>query len=94
LWQFVDVGAAHFILLDSNLDLKANSKQYLWLESELKTTSRNKFLIVLLHHPLFSAEGAQPEWFDYKEDLLSLLEKYKVDAVITGHDHNSSFAPI
>ncbi|MBF0473661.1 MAG: metallophosphoesterase [Nitrospirae bacterium] len=88
LWQSVDVGSAHFVLLDSNLDLKMNSKQYIWLENDLKTAPKDKFLIVMLHHPPFSVAAHGGEFLDFKDALLYLIEKYKVDAVITGHDHN------
>ncbi|MCX5693616.1 MAG: metallophosphoesterase [Candidatus Omnitrophica bacterium] len=79
----------YFILLDSNLNFKKGSLQYRWLESELENARLSaKPVIVVLHHPVFSAGEGYLENNGLKDSLLSLFEKYKVKAVFSGHEHN------
>lgn len=79
----------YFIMLDSNLDLKTNSLQYYWLESELKKiTETHRPIIVVLHHPVFSVGGYYFEDLGLKNYLVPLFEKYKVAIVFSGHEHN------
>jgi predicted phosphodiesterase len=87
-WYAVDHEGIHFIVLDSNSDLKPGSAQYRWFLSDLKRLpDRIKFRIVIFHHPLFSAgERAQDEQ-NLREVLLSLFQRYRVCVVFTGHDH-------
>jgi tartrate-resistant acid phosphatase type 5 len=62
------------------------AQQYAWLESELKSSSGADWLIVVGHYPLFSVgeNGDQPAM---QKAIQALLEEYKVDAYISGHDH-------
>lgn len=87
-WQSVDVGYAHFILLDSNLDLSPSSQQYKWFENELINAPKNRFLIVMMHHPMFSVGLYDQKIEEIKRELLALIERYKVDVVISGHVHS------
>jgi 3',5'-cyclic AMP phosphodiesterase CpdA len=79
----------YFILLDSNLSLKPGSVQYRWLEAQLESArSSAKPVIVILHHPVFSAGEGYFEGTGLKDYLPALFEKYKVKAVFSGHEHN------
>ena len=85
-----DFANAHFICLDSNgwIDKGPGSKQYAWLQEELKKPRQTTWTFVIFHHPLFSAHATRSinrlRW-DWGELLLD--PAHKVDAVLTGHDH-------
>ena len=60
--------------------------QMRWIETTLANT-KEPWKIVFGHHPVYSAalRGGTPELISR---LVPLLEKYKVQAYICGHDHN------
>jgi predicted phosphodiesterase len=84
-WYTVDFEKIHFIVLNSNSSLSRRSKQYKWLESDLKKNTTN-FVVLIFHHPLFSCgpHGGSPQ---LRASLTPLFQKYKVDMVFNGHDH-------
>jgi 3',5'-cyclic AMP phosphodiesterase CpdA len=66
--------------------LKGKADQQLaWIEDTLKQSTA-QWLFVGGHYPVYSGgeHGNTPE---LDKDLLPLLEKYKVDAYLCGHDH-------
>jgi 3',5'-cyclic AMP phosphodiesterase CpdA len=79
---FFDYQDTRIISLNSNLMRK---EQVPWIDSVL-ANNPNKWTVITFHHPIFS--GANDR--DNKElrDLWKpLFDKYKVDLVLTGHDH-------
>lgn len=78
-------GDVRFYLLDSNKDFWKFFAQRKWLKMEL-SKSTAKWNVVVLHHPLYSVKGKinnlMPRLF-----FNSLLEEYKVDLVLQGHEH-------
>jgi len=88
-WYSVERQGIHFIVLDSNAELQVGSAQYQWLESDLRgIKDETKFKIVIFHHPLFGVSMHQEDEKGLKPILMPLLEKYGVNAVFSGHDHN------
>lgn len=86
-----DYGNVHFSVLDSQageerefapdmLDL-----QKAWLDNDLKTTDK-LWKIVLIHRPLYHNRAVDSDG-DLREAFIPLIDKYKVDAVFSGHDH-------
>lgn len=75
-----------FIILDSSLDLKPRSPQYLWL---LRTLKDSPFAakIVILHRPLFSS-GYHGGDADLALILPATFAGKGVVAVFSGHDHD------
>jgi len=64
-----------------------SAQQLHWLEQALAASTAN-WKFVMGHHPIYSsglAHGNQPELI---EQLLPLLQKYKVNAYFAGHDHD------
>lgn len=59
--------------------------QYAWLEREL-ARSKAHWKVVIGHHPVFSggSHGGAPV---LQRELQPLLEKYHVDAYLSGHNH-------
>ena len=83
-WYSTVVGPALFIGLDSNL--VRSQAQTDWLESTLDGAD-TPWVIVAMHHPAYSVgvhgstEQVQTRW-------VPLFEKYGVDLVLAGHDHD------
>ncbi|MFC0181848.1 Calcineurin-like phosphoesterase [Pseudarcicella hirudinis] len=69
-----------------------STAQKQWLEKLLANNSPNiKWKLVVGHHPLFTATEKRRESYDtraIRATLKPLLDKYKVDAYICGHDHD------
>ena len=79
---FFDYQDTRFILLNSNTN---QQEQVPWLESVLKDNP-NKWTIVTFHHPIFSTANERDNQ-ELREMWKPLLDKYKVDLVLQGHDH-------
>ncbi|XP_046842271.1 tartrate-resistant acid phosphatase type 5-like [Xenia sp. Carnegie-2017] len=60
--------------------------QMQWINEILNKSNAN-YLIFIGHHPLYSA-GQHGNTECLHNKLLHLLKQYKVDAYISGHDHN------
>ncbi len=69
-----------------------STAQKLWLEKTLSNRSPNiKWKIVVGHHPLYTATLKRRESYDtraVRNSLKGILDKYKVDAYLCGHDHS------
>lgn len=78
----INIQQLRLVVLNSNKNIE---EQAVWLEEVLKH-NRQKWLIVAFHHPIYSVsrgtvnEGIYQNW-------KPLLENYKVDLVLQGHDH-------
>jgi predicted MPP superfamily phosphohydrolase len=87
-WYSVNWNGIHFIVLDTKADTRQGSEQYVWLENNLKDArSKTDFIVVIMHHPPFS-EGRYNDYLHLRETVVTLFEKYGVDVVFSGHDHN------
>ncbi len=80
---------ARFLVLDSNLYSFALTDQTAWIERELTQAvqdARIRHIFVVMHHPPFSTSihGGNGE---LREMWTPLFEKYRVEAVFSGHDH-------
>ncbi|MGD0336747.1 MAG: metallophosphoesterase [Candidatus Omnitrophota bacterium] len=88
-WYYVDKNHIRFIVLDSNAQLSCGSEQYIWFENALRSGGGIDFLIVLLHHPFFTTAARHiPDERGLLPVIMPLLEKYRVDAVFSGHNHD------
>jgi hypothetical protein len=81
-----DVGNAHFTVLDSNAGTAPGTAQHTFVEADLAaTTAQWKF--VVFHHPVYSS-GSHGGNLALQENLVPLFDRYAVDLVLTGHDHD------
>ncbi len=88
-WYSVDIGDIHLCILDAYSSLVADSEQYRWLLSDLQQRKpQTRFTIILLHPPLFSVGRHLGGDEQLRSALLPLLERFRVNAVFSGHDHN------
>ena len=65
---------------------KYQMKQKLWIQKKLEN-STSKWKFVCGHYPILS-NGPHIISLELQNYLMPLLEKYKVDFYISGHDHN------
>ncbi len=88
------MGMAKWVILDSNV---MDDTQIDWLTQELNTTDpRIPYLVVVVHIAPFiefwdpiTWERGESHWNDYVRDrMVPLFERYGVDLVISGHQHN------
>ena len=64
---------------------EAKNAQVQWLDSVLSSNTK-KWTTITLHYPIFStAKGRDNR--ELREALQPLMDKYKVDLVLQGHDH-------
>ena len=77
------------IVLDSTIPIGKRDRQYRFLEKELVRykSSGADHLFVAVHHPPFSS-GSHGNDLTLIEEVVPLLEKYNVVAVMSGHEHN------
>lgn len=83
-WYATRLGDVLFIGLDSNLP--EDPVQLAWLQSTLAESSA-QWIIAAMHHPPFSA-GVHGSDEDTRDTFVPLFEKYGVDLVLAGHDHD------
>ncbi len=88
-----DWGHVHFVSLDSNCAIGLASPerctleaQQRWLEADL-AASKASWKVVFFHHPPWSS-GKHGSQLKMRREFTPLFEKYGVDLVLTGHDHN------
>lgn len=100
LFYSIDVGPAHVLVIDDgwiafpNGDADYKSVFQDWLEKDLTEANKNRanvpWIIVDHHHPEFSSSshGKDADVLRVRSFLVPLWDKYHVDVVLTGHDHN------
>ncbi|MBF5041498.1 PKD domain-containing protein [Aggregicoccus sp. 17bor-14] len=88
-----DWGFIHFVSLDSNCALGMSgadkctlAAQKAFVEQDL-AASTAAWKVVFFHHPPFSS-GDHGSQLTMRREFGPLFEKYGVDLVLTGHDHN------
>lgn len=94
--SYVDHGACRFVLINSSIlgsALEAEEDQFDWLEEVLATDKRT---FLFSHYPLFIDTVDEDEHYDncgpqVRARLLDLIERYKVEAVFSGHVHQFFF---
>jgi hypothetical protein len=93
----VDYGNAHIVSLDSQGKLDGGfriydtlSRQVQWLKKDL-AANRLPWTIVYFHHPPYTKgshnSDTEDELIKIRENLVPVLEHYKVDLVLCGHSH-------
>ena len=77
------LGDAQLFLLDSN---RVNDRQTAWLENRLAASSAI-WRIAVFHHPPYTCGGHSGDQY-VQERWVPLFERYGVQLVLSGHDHN------
>jgi len=79
---YIDYQGVRLISLDSN---QLEEEQVPWLRKVLEDNP-NTWTIVTFHHPMFSPSKGRDNP-SLREHWKPLLDKYRVDLVLNGHDH-------
>lgn len=79
---FVDYQGVRFIVLNGNEALEAQAR---WMETVLAENTR-RWTVVCVHQTVFSV-GKNRNNKKLRELFLPLIDRYKVDLVLQGHDH-------
>jgi len=88
-YRYFEASGVLFVFLDTNSDLFQASSQYKWLEKVLAGSAARYKLVFTHHDPYTSGSHAGDAYIlKLRRELCPLLEKYKVNAVFSGHDHN------
>lgn len=90
-------GNVHFVSLDSfaaedgKLVSDTTSKQVRWLKQDL-SANQLTWTVVYFHHPPYTKgshnSDTETELVNLRQNLVKVLEDYKVDIVLNGHSHN------
>lgn len=81
----VDKDGIVWIILNSNIVLAPDSKQYNWMIETLEN-NKNRSVVIMMHHPIFSS-GKYGSYKGLDMLLPPIFKKYSVAAVFCGHDH-------
>ena len=93
LWYRIDIGNVHFLVLDVEWSAESyTAAQASWLEAQLKDIPAGDWKIVVSHGFYYSSGSAVAgwKWYDNPETidaLAPLFEKYGVNLVLSGHNH-------
>lgn len=79
---YIDYQGTRIISLDSSYQQEA---QVTWLR-EVLSNNENRWTILTFHHPIFSPAKDRDNR-ELRELWKPLLDEFKVDLVLTGHDH-------
>jgi predicted phosphodiesterase len=82
-WYSYDWGRVHFVALDTEADY---STQAQWLEQDLAATTL-PWKIVYMHKPMYSS-GVHGSDSSLRSKIAPVAEKYGVQLILAGHDHN------
>ncbi|MBA3464138.1 MAG: metallophosphoesterase family protein [Deltaproteobacteria bacterium] len=82
-WYSYDWGRIHFVALDTEADYKTQAK---WLDEDL-SKSNLPWKVVYLHRPPYSS-GAHGSDTGLRTILEPVINKHRVQLVLSGHDHN------
>ena len=92
-----DIGNCHFVVVNSsilNSGIALERSQQSWLEGDLEENQKTgKRVFLFMHYPLYLDHPTEDEHYDNigkraRMWLLSLLGRYNIEAVFSGHVHN------
>lgn len=81
-WYGFDYGCAHFTILNTCMDYRPGSEQWLWLEQELAHSAEACWKFVFFHHPPYCSSNCEIEG---TRMLCPLFEQHNVDIVFNAH---------
>lgn len=92
-WYSFDMGLVHTIMLSSEHSLNPDSRQYKWLEKDLKNVNRSltPWIIVESHRPMYHNEFIPDNLIveaEMRREFENILRKYSIDLFLAGHFHS------
>ncbi|MDW0276047.1 MAG: metallophosphoesterase, partial [Nitrososphaeraceae archaeon] len=86
-----DYEHVHLLVMATLSDYKEGSDQYNFIRQDLEKASQNEdtnWIIVSTYKPLYSSPSEHPAEDSLRDEYSPLFEKYGVDLVLNGHNHN------
>jgi len=92
-WYSFDYGLVHVIQFSSEHDFRPGSRQFLWLEKDLKSVDRKRtpWIVATSHRPLYTSQDQHSDHVVGLHMIMSLEElfyTYKVNIHLSGHYHS------
>lgn len=91
LYYSFDYRHVHFIVMSTLSDFAVTSDQYKFIDEDLKAASENPnidWIVVTNYGPFYTSPSAHPPKNDIRNIYHPLFDKYGVDLVLQGHNHN------
>jgi hypothetical protein len=91
LYYSFDYRHVHFIVMSTLSDFTITSDQYKFIEKDLQDASANEnidWIVVTNYGPFYTSPSAHPAKNDIRNIYHPLFDKYGVDLVLQGHNHN------
>jgi len=92
-WYSYDFGLVHFIMMSTEHNFEPNSRQYKWLENDLKKIDRKKTPWVIFggHRAMYASQDEHGDYIvatNMQRLFENLLHTYKVDLALWAHYHS------
>jgi hypothetical protein len=91
LYYSFDYRHVHFIVMSTLSDFAVTSDQYKFIEKDLQEAFANEnidWIVVTNYGPFYTSPTAHPAKNDIRNIYHPLFDKYGVDLVLQGHNHN------
>jgi predicted phosphodiesterase len=91
LYYSFDYRHVHFIVMSTLSDFNVTSDQYKFIEEDLKKASENEdidWIVVTSYGPFYTSPSIHPAKNDVRNIYHPLFDRYGVDLVLNGHNHN------
>ncbi|RLN02479.1 hypothetical protein BBJ28_00012813 [Nothophytophthora sp. Chile5] len=93
-WYSFDYGGVHVIQMSSEHDWRRGSKQYKWIENDLKAVDRAKtpWVVLTSHRMMYTTQlGEEADGevgVHFRKEMEDLLWEHKVNLMLVGHQHS------
>lgn len=91
LYYSFDYRHVHFVVMSTLSDFVVTSDQYKFIEKDLQEASANDnidWIVVTNYGPFYTSPSAHPPKNEIRNIYHPLFDKYGVDLVLQGHNHN------
>lgn len=90
-----DYQSVHFLVMSTEIPLEAGSEQFNFVNNDLARAAIDPaidWIVVYCHKPAYTLpstdEGMRSSMQEFRDTYHPLFDKYNVDLVLQGHDHN------
>ena len=86
-----DKQGVHFVALNTEEAFEPGSSQYKFIDQDLQSASGRSnvnWIIVYFHQPMYTSPSHHPPVSSLRNAYHPLFDKYDVDLVLQGHNHN------
>lgn len=92
-WYSFDYGTVHFVMMSTEHNFTAGSRQYQWLESDLASVDKSvtPWIILAGHRPMYCSIDFPSDYqvsLYMQKALEELFHKFRVDLGLYGHYHS------